>query len=108
MYDSNNDDGKNDETRGLDIWSLKWVGNKREAIITTKEWWESMLFFMSNIIDVNNRAGTKFFYLLIFTTDIVRVWSWEQREFFNYATPLVIMSSLYMHQLVKSIVNWNI
>jgi len=26
----------------------------------------------------------------------------------NSATPLVIMSSLYMHQLVKSMVNWNI
>jgi len=27
---------------------------------------------------------------------------------FNCATPLVMMSSLYMHQLVKSMVNWNI
>ena len=26
----------------------------------------------------------------------------------NYATPLVIMLSLHMHQLVKSMVNWNI
>jgi len=26
----------------------------------------------------------------------------------NSATPLVTMSSLYMHQLVKSMVNWNI
>ena len=26
----------------------------------------------------------------------------------NCATPLVIVSSLYMHQLVKSMVNWNI
>ena len=26
----------------------------------------------------------------------------------NSATPLVRMSSLYMHQLVKSMVNWNI
>ena len=26
----------------------------------------------------------------------------------NHATPLVRMSSLYMHQLLKSIVNWNI
>ena len=38
------------------------------------------------------------------SNDISRVRAYQ----INSATPLIIMSSLHMHQLVKSMVNWNI